>query len=767
MLNIDLGFFKNIDECEQDRAIYESALFYIKVGIKILPQKRDTKGYIKNLGIEHATLSPEVIKHWFGPGGPYEGYNLLGVLPDGVVVLDFDHHPGKEDVFEATGLTKRDLLDGLCVFTSGGGAHFYTLDHKVTFFKKIPGLEKKTAVLWPPSIVNGVRYTWGRCGEPGSSPEKMLDSLGGKSGKKKKEVEEFGSIAPDDFIRELLSYFDPGGPYDEWRAVGMALHDNDHGQGHLDLWIEWSEQSAKFKPGECEGKWESFNADRSRKVTLAWMIYEAKQRGREATAADMKYSGINMDAYAAVMDMNKRFVCTLQGGPSILTLDKGEVIHTTATQFKVQVAANIAPILVGERYVPAAEYWLKSKYRREGRIVMEYPGTENEGDVNVYKGFNIKPVPCRPEEIQLFLDHTLNVICSGNREHCEFLLDMLAQKLQQPLDLLGIALVLKGKEGTGKSSFCNIFSLIIGPTHTGIATSRSTLLGQYSGGMASKILVVGEEAVFSANKGEAERLKALITESPLDWNNKNIKQWSQKNCLMLMFTTNEDWAIPAGMDSRRFFVLKISDIHPGGDDEYWLPWRALMGSDNNGVPYNPEYLGKILHFFLTRKITHSLSKAMVTDELLEQRKLTSADSMDAAFAEWVRRVFIRSKEDESMIEGLSKDFTFPVVTYKNEAWVETEDMFADFRAYYKRNHAQGRGCGTDKDFKLRLAELGMPVNRVKKKLLKVGPGKYPGSPESKIRIVRRLPPDTLEDALAKRYKLFAGYYEDEETDDDQ
>ena len=763
MLNIDLGFFKTIDECEQDRAIYESALFYIKVGIKILPQKRDTKGFIKNLGIEHATLSPEVIKHWFGPNGPYEGYNILGVLPDGIVVLDFDHHPGKEDVFEATGLTKRDLLEGLCVLTSGGGAHFYTSDHKVTFFKKIPGLEKKTAVLLPPSIVNGIRYTWGSGGEFGSIPEKMLESLGGKTSKKKKEEpEEFASVAPDDFIRELLTYFDPGCPYDEWRAIGMALHDNDPGQGHLDLWIEWSSQSANFKLGECEKKWESFSVDRSRKITLAWVIYEAKKRGRETTAADMKYSGINMDAYAAVMEMNKRYMSTSQGGHSIITIGEHSLTRTTASELKSHVAANLPPILVGERYVPAAEYWLKSKYRREGEVVMQHPGTEKEGDYNRYTGFAIKPVKCESSDIQLFLDHTLNVICCGNQSHYDFLLDLIAKKLQNPLDLIGIALVLKGKEGTGKTSFCDIFRLIIGKEHAARVSSRESLLGSFSGRMANKILVVGEEAVFSANKGEAERLKALITESPIDWNDKFVKHWDQKNCLMLMFTTNEDWAIPAGMDSRRFYVLKVSDTHPSGDDEYWRPFRALMAADNDGVPYNPEYLGKILYFFLSRKITHSLSKALETEELLEQRKLTNAHEMDAVFPEWVQSLFIGMKEDESILEGLSNsNLTFPIVTYQGAEWIEAKNFFLDFQRYYIKYHSRGRGCSTNKQFNERLVQLGMIPRRVKKGYLKVGPGKYPGNPESRISIVPRIDSDTLEEALKKFYPLFASY--DDET----
>ncbi len=49
--------------------------------------------------------------------------------------------------------------------------------------------------------------------------------------------------------------------YDEWLAVGMALHDWD--PGGLDLWIAWSRRSARHDPGyepAMAAKWGSFRA---------------------------------------------------------------------------------------------------------------------------------------------------------------------------------------------------------------------------------------------------------------------------------------------------------------------------------------------------------------------------------------------------------------------------------------------------------------------------------------------------------------------------
>jgi P4 family phage/plasmid primase-like protien len=46
--------------------------------------------------------------------------------------------------------------------------------------------------------------------------------------------------------------------YDDWSIVGMGLKNISNEQKMLDLWIEWSKHSDKFKEGECEKKWKTF-----------------------------------------------------------------------------------------------------------------------------------------------------------------------------------------------------------------------------------------------------------------------------------------------------------------------------------------------------------------------------------------------------------------------------------------------------------------------------------------------------------------------------
>ncbi len=76
-----------------------------------------------------------------------------------------------------------------------------------------------------------------------------------------------------------LSYLSALNPYraddyDAWLAVGMALH-SVH-DSLLTEWDNWSRQSPKYKPGDCEKKWKSFKASG---IAIGTLGHMAKQDG--------------------------------------------------------------------------------------------------------------------------------------------------------------------------------------------------------------------------------------------------------------------------------------------------------------------------------------------------------------------------------------------------------------------------------------------------------------------------------------------------------
>lgn len=72
---------------------------------------------------------------------------------------------------------------------------------------------------------------------------------------------------------ELLRAIPPDCSYDEWLKVGMALK---HEGASLDIWEDWSRGGSKYKPGECERKWNSFNRN---EVTGGTLYHIAAEYG--------------------------------------------------------------------------------------------------------------------------------------------------------------------------------------------------------------------------------------------------------------------------------------------------------------------------------------------------------------------------------------------------------------------------------------------------------------------------------------------------------
>lgn len=64
-------------------------------------------------------------------------------------------------------------------------------------------------------------------------------------------------------VRELLNYISPD-DYDTWMKVGAALK---HEGESVDLYREWSMRSSKYRDGDCEKKWKSFNESTATIVT--------------------------------------------------------------------------------------------------------------------------------------------------------------------------------------------------------------------------------------------------------------------------------------------------------------------------------------------------------------------------------------------------------------------------------------------------------------------------------------------------------------------
>lgn len=268
-----------------------------------------------------------------------------------------------------------------------------------------------------------------------------------------------------------------------------------------------------------------------------------------------------------------------------------------------------------------AKAWLHSKARRSYKGIEFFPDPGNAentpGYLNLWSGFAVKPV-AKANGYAVFKDHLLNNVCDGNTEHFRWLFGFFAEIVQRPRQRTGVALVLRGRMGTGKTKVGEVFGSLM-PRHAFVVDDPRYVTGQFNAHMATCLLLQADEAVWAGDKAAEGRLKGLITSSMQQIEAKGVDPIRLPNYVRVVMTSNEDWVVPAGKDERRFCVL---DINPrvAQDAGYFREMDAELAAGGREA---------LLHDLLTFDLDSvDLRQFPRTRALLEQ-KIQSLDSIDS------------------------------------------------------------------------------------------------------------------------------------------
>ena len=228
---------------------------------------------------------------------------------------------------------------------------------------------------------------------------------------------------------------------------------------------------------------------------------------------------------------------------------------------------------------PIAKYWFKwpHKNTKLGTMFTPLPLSAEQGELffNLYPGFSREPIK---GDCRLIKAHLRQVWCGGNDCHYKYLITWFAHMLQRPWEKPGVALVVKGGKGTGKSTvFEAIFQKILGRLYTKIA-HRENLSGRFNYHHLEKLLLVIEEAFFHADHQAEAVIKSMITERMMLVEPKGVDPYEAETFYRLAFVSNDDHVVPASLDERRFFCLRVSSAKVG-NREYF---HALNAEIQNG-----------------------------------------------------------------------------------------------------------------------------------------------------------------------------------------
>ena len=286
--------------------------------------------------------------------------------------------------------------------------------------------------------------------------------------------------------------------------------------------------------------------------------------------------------------MNGLFAFTFIGGKSAIIYEDpdGESKFLTpraAEEFSANLPAfEFLDAKGNVKQKPLFKAWMESKNRRQYRGVEFAPQGAPKGYYNLWRGFKYANsemgIAEATERCKLFRSHVNEVICDGNEDHQRYMWAWLAHMIQKPEDKPGVAVVLRGEEGTGKGSFVSPFMSMLGKHGLSVA-NRQHYFSNFNGATEGKVLIYLDEAVWAGSKQDESILKSQITERTQVIERKGFESYSVHSCSRFIMSSNEDWVIPAGKDARRFFVLDVSSKHKQDTQGYF---KALNEEFDNG-----------------------------------------------------------------------------------------------------------------------------------------------------------------------------------------
>ena len=429
-------------------------------------------------------------------------------------------------------------------------------------------------------------------------------------------------------VRELLMSVDPDCHHDEWVRVGMGLH---HQYGGSDegcmIWDEWSSEGSKYREGECERRYATFDAKGRTPITLA----SVKAMEKEAVSHVIKeeqlpkmlreWAFVHVEGSARVIreDINKH---------NNIVLYKLEDLKKEHMNCRV-LSGDEKPKLVN-----LVDMWLEHPDRRTYAAGLTFaPDMQILERYNLWRGWSVE---AEEGDVEPWLDFVTNVLADGNEAYANYIIAWAAQMVQKPMTKVGVGLVLRGRKGTGKTKFGELLGGLV-KAHHKIVSRAEHVTGNFNRHLEDTLLLQADEAYWAGAKASEGALKDLLTNPNITIERKGVDAYTAPNYTRILFTSNEEFVVPASLDERRFAVFDVGNSRKQ-DSEYFA---AL---DNW---YNSGGAEALLHYLRNFNLTNINLRLVPQTDALTDQKLEALDNV----TEWLYNCLQNGEIRENRVGG--------------------------------------------------------------------------------------------------------------------
>lgn len=249
--------------------------------------------------------------------------------------------------------------------------------------------------------------------------------------------------------------------------------------------------------------------------------------------------------------------------------------------------------------------WTKDPNIRTYERLVYAPKKEvRDNEYNLFTKFAVDPQPV------VDISHVLtlvSLVCNHEVKVIEYFLNCMAHIIQKPYEKLRMCIIIQGNEGVGKDMILNFIGKILGSGYFFSTCSPETnVFHSFNSGTERALLVKFEEADFSTNKQNANKLKGIITKEKETYIRKGQDGIELDDYRNFIMTTNQEIPVLLENTSRRFVLIKASSDKMG-DTDFWADMYSKLDTVDIQAQFH--------QFLLDRDITNFNAQrdAVITD----------------------------------------------------------------------------------------------------------------------------------------------------------
>jgi hypothetical protein len=248
------------------------------------------------------------------------------------------------------------------------------------------------------------------------------------------------------------------------------------------------------------------------------------------------------------------------------------------------------------------EIWETDPKQREYKEMVFECDNNNVLDYqfNLFNGFkHLEHIKEGQGDLSPVFEH-IRTLVNYNESHFEYVLNYLAQLVQQPHILSQVALVFISEEGVGKDKFAKFLKDVIGQQYYGITEKLELICGKFNTSLDGKLLFVLNETNPIDSRDRIENIKSLISAEEVAIEKKNKDPVYKANFCRFIFFSNRPFAFPVEGGARRPFIVKSSNKY--------LP-------DQYGVDESFAYFSKLVDVLLNKQVQKQFLKHLQTRDI--------------------------------------------------------------------------------------------------------------------------------------------------------